>query len=118
MKFYRIAHQTIMSGLVIRYREIKKYDNGIEISASRDGVGFEGVSTPLSAEDVKDITRVLARADKLVDLIRRNEFTRLTTRDIDRIPLSSEPECVIQTHKAHFAGIDEILETREVEEHA
>lgn len=105
MIFYRIAHPTIQSGLVIRYKEIGPR-GGLQISASRDGIrigGFTGVHS--SAQDFID---VLQRAEHWVKAIRGGA----TMSDVESAGLNEEPYCVGEIRRAHFAADDEVIERR------
>jgi hypothetical protein len=110
MKFYRIAYQTINSGLVIRWCQITKWGNGFEISVSRDGVMLHGSTPHLNAEDIQNISTIMQRAESFVE-----SMETLRASNVAAIPISSEPACVIETRRAHFLNEDEILETRQEE---
>lgn len=106
--FYRIAHQTIMSGLVVRYKEVDA-PGGLEISASRDGVQISGHSSTLT--DITDILDLLVRCKLWVAIIKSGA----TSQEVNSTAIETEPKCVTETRKAHFAGDDEVLETRKCE---
>jgi hypothetical protein len=109
VKFYRVSHPTIMSGLVVRYREMS--DRGLEISASRDGVGISGASYDM--HNVDDIKAVLDRALEWHKRLQDDYPHRdLRCADVDNTPLEQEPNCVIEAHESIFAGEDKILEAR------
>lgn len=109
MIFYRISHPTIGSGLVVRYKEYNDAPNGLEISASRDGVVIGGYAP--TVQDVEGIKQVLDRARSWH--IRIKETGRsLRCADVDKTPLVYEPECVIEARESVFAGDDKVLETR------
>lgn len=108
--FTRIAHQTIMSGTVVRYRWAGERDR-FEISASRDGVIVSGHSPHLKGIEVSDVVVVLERAGEWHKALIPN---RINSRDVDAVPLSKEPECVVATYRAVFAGDDVLIESRSV----
>ncbi len=116
VKFYRVSHPTSGSGLVVRYRELN--DNGLEISASWDGVMLNGASGAI--RDVEVVKQVLDRALEWHQLMReRYIYTddyisprRLNCTEVDKTPLAQEPDCVVEAHVAMSAGEDKIVERR------
>lgn len=105
-QFYRVAHQTIQDGLVVRYKEIDA-PGGLQISVSRNGYAINGHSSTFKY--MSDITDVLERATQIQNAIAGG----LRSSDIDAMSISQEPLCVVETRHAVFCGDDEVLERRE-----
>jgi len=114
MKFYRIAHQTIMSGLVVRYKELPDRLNGFEVSVSRDGIMLQGYSRHI--ENIEGLKEVLDHAQSIYEKLSKDRFwgKRTSSSDINATTLNEEPGCVIETRKAAFGGNDVVLETRDM----
>lgn len=102
MNFYRVQHNTIMSGLVVRYITLGRYTG--QISASRDGICLQG-NWPIfgSESDIRDVANVLERA--------RAQYVSISNSRA-ALDFKFDPDCVTELHAAVFGGDDKIVEVR------
>jgi len=111
MEFTRQANQTIMDGLVVRYKEVGA-PGGLQISVSRNGIAINGNSPTMTG--ITDVVAVLERCEYWFNKM-RTVHKALTSSSVDAIGIENEPECVVKTIRAVFVGENVVLEKRESE---
>lgn len=97
MEFYRYDSNTIMSGLVVRYKVLRPTWDNFEISASRDGVLIQGYSGYMtSTAEMDAVSEVLRRAQLHAAFLSR------AARHEPPLSFDREPTCVVE-HRKYYA---------------
>lgn len=107
LQFYRADFNTIMSGLVVRYRVLGERESG-EICAARNGVLVHGnLPTLQTSEDISAFAQVLWQCQRQYETL-ADGYGALSF-DID-------PDCVIEHRKYYFASeAYDVIATRQTQ---
>ena len=105
MKWQRKDTQTIMSGMVVRYRPILRHSS-FEVSASRDGICVQGGQCGMTGGDMTTLRSVLTAAEY--------QYNRLCNNK-PLVPFEDDPHCVVQLMDSAVMGEDKVIQSRDIE---